>query len=114
MKIFGHMPFSQSTAFTSLMVIAGMLAAAGCSKSNAPALSSQAATQAQTNPAAASNGQPDLAELQRSLIRWIVGNRRMPANFEDFAATAGVKIPPPPPGQKYIITSNMHIQLVSK
>ena len=58
------------------------------------------------------NGEPDLDELNRALIRWVVGNRRPPANFADFAATAGVTIPPAPPGKKYVIAKNMHVQLV--
>jgi hypothetical protein len=65
-------------------------------------------------PLATPTGQPDLAEMNRTMIRWIVGHRRPPANFEEFAATAGVAIPPPPAGQKYIIAKNMHVQLVSK
>ncbi len=108
----------------------------GCSKSPkaaapVPAAPVQDAT-AQTNPAAApsampspapsaaspslttANGSPDLGELNRCLVRWIVKNRRRPANFEDFAATAGVAIPPPPAGQKYILGNNMHIQLVGQ
>lgn len=89
----------------------GTLAVAGCSKSQTPA--TQASAPAQQN-GSVTNGQPDLPALQRTLIRWIVGNRRMPTNFEEFAATAGVTIPPPPPGQKYIITSKMHIQLVNQ
>ncbi len=60
------------------------------------------------------DGQPDLAELNRTLIRWIVAHKRAPASFEDFAATSGVQIPPPPAGKKYIIAKDMHIQLVSR
>ena len=63
---------------------------------------------------AAPNGEPDPGELNRNLIRWIVRNQRRPANFEDFAATAGVVIPPAPAGKKYVIAKNMHIQLVSQ
>ncbi|HET7624665.1 MAG TPA: hypothetical protein VFM25_05310 [Verrucomicrobiae bacterium] len=60
------------------------------------------------------NGEPDLTELDRYLRRWLVQNRRRPANFEEFAATAGITIPPPPPGKKYIITKRMHVQLVNR
>jgi hypothetical protein len=109
-----------------------MIFSTSCSKSKPPA--AQAAVNQdsdQTNPAATvqtsisqpsataapadqPGAQPDLGVLNRALIRWIVGNRRPPANFEDFAATAGVTIPPPPAGKKYIIAKNMHIQLVDR
>jgi hypothetical protein len=57
---------------------------------------------------------PDLAEINRSLIRWIVRNRRRPNSFEDFASSAGAPIPPAPGGKKYIIGANMHVQLVNQ
>jgi hypothetical protein len=60
------------------------------------------------------DGQPDLKALDRCLIHWLMGNRRRPASFEDFAATADAVIPPPPPGKKYVIAKNMHIQLVDR
>ena len=63
---------------------------------------------------AAANAAPDLGQMQRALGMWLVRNRRVPANFDDFAATAGVPIPPPPPGKKYIITKRMQIQLVDR
>ena len=63
-----------------------------------------------TNVAAA----PDLGELNRDLRRWLVRNHRVPASFEDFSATAGVAIPPPPAGKKYVITKNMQILLVDR
>lgn len=108
-----------------LMMAAGWT---GCGKKETPAASApvtQAAPPPQqpaaTPPPAAAaaspmvqNGQPDLAEMNRTLIRWIVRNRRPPANFQDFAATAGVEIPPPPAGKKYVIAQNMHIQLVNQ
>ena len=78
-----------------------------------------APTQAPVNhpavPAAAAQpaAAPDLGELNRGMIRWIVANRRRPHNFEDFAATANMTIPPPPAGKKYVIDSTMHIQLVN-
>jgi hypothetical protein len=68
----------------------------------------------QPAPTVQADGQPDLAALNRALVRWLVGNRRPPKNFEDFAATAGVTIPPPPPGKKFIITKDMHIHLVNQ
>jgi hypothetical protein len=64
-------------------------------------------------PAATPSG-PDLAEINRSLIRWIVRNRRAPANFQEFASSAGAPIPPAPAGKKYIIGGNMHVQLVNQ
>jgi len=60
------------------------------------------------------DGQPDLSALDHTLLRWIVANRRKPASFEQFAATAGVAIPPPPAGKKYFIGKDMHIVLVNR
>jgi len=76
-------------------------------------------TQNQQSPATAhaatapSTG-PDLAEINRTLIRWIVRNRRPPGSFEEFASSAGAPIPPAPAGKKYIIGGNMHVQLVNQ
>lgn len=58
--------------------------------------------------------EPDLKELNRSLLRWILSNRRRPQNFEDFAATANVTIPPPPAGKKYVLGKDMHVLLVDR
>jgi hypothetical protein len=55
-----------------------------------------------------------LANINRTLIRWIIRNKRRPANFEDFAATSGTPIPPAPAGKKYVIAANMHVQLVNQ
>lgn len=117
------------------MLVAGVLLFSGCGKakksaSETPAPAPATETAKQTAPdhlsvlapapgtapavVAAPNGEPDLGELNRNLIRWIVRNQRRPANFEDFAATAGVVIPPAPAGKKYVIAKNMHIQLVSQ
>ncbi len=60
------------------------------------------------------DGAVDMPELQRTVIRWVVSNRRRPNSFEDFAATAGVPIPPPPAGKKYILTRDLHVQLVNR
>jgi hypothetical protein len=37
-----------------------------------------------------------------------------PKNFEEFAASANVPIPPPPPGKKYVIDSLMHVSLTDR
>lgn len=111
------------------LVFTASLFGSGCGKSKQSAqivenqnINSTAADQMPEQPTAATsaavavqpNGEPDLKELNRSLLRWILGNRRRPKNFEDFAATAGVVIPPPPTGKKYIIAKDMHIQLVDR
>ena len=57
---------------------------------------------------------PDLRPLNHALLIWIVHNRRHPAGFEEFAANAGIQIPPPPPGKKYIIDSRGLISLVNR
>ena len=75
-----------------------------------PAIAPQALRQ--PTPVAQPGGQTDMAELNRCLLRWVLANRRRPANFEDFAATAGVQIPPPPAGKKYFLGNDMHIALV--
>jgi hypothetical protein len=59
-------------------------------------------------------GEPDVAELNRDLLRWVLKNKRTPTSFEDFAATSGVSIPPAPPGKKYILAKDMHIKLVQQ
>lgn len=119
-----------------------VVAVSGCSKKETPA--STTATQSVSNqsvasaapirtieqPAAAQNQQssgtaqathtaaapagPDLAEINRTLIRWIVRNRRPPGSFDEFASSAGAPIPPAPAGKKYIIGGNMHVQLVNQ
>lgn len=100
-----------------LALAAGVLIFAGCGKAdkanvNTPAPAPQNVESAATNQVPA--GEPDLAELNRSLLRWVVKNRRPPASFEDFAATSGVTIPPAPPGKKYVLTKDMHIKLVQQ
>jgi len=114
------------------LVLVATLLSVGCKKAKAPAAEAPAPTPAQAKQAEADhmpiaaqpratpaavvqpNGEPDLAELNRSLLRWMMGHRRRPNNFEDFAATAGVAIPAPPAGKKYIIASDMHIKLVNQ
>ena len=63
---------------------------------------------------AQSDGQADLKALNRCLVRWLIANKRRPKDFEDFAATAGMPIPPPPEGKRYVIGKDMHVALVSR
>ena len=118
----GSLPLALGLAF--------ILGACGCGKKAtqevapqpAPATPTQTPAQQPTpqqsqpamQPAAPANNEPDLAELNRNLIRWVVRNKRRPASFEEFAATAGAPIPPPPAGKKYVIAANMHVQLVNQ
>jgi hypothetical protein len=108
---------------TILLLVA--LGVTGCGKKTAqpaaiqPASTIEAPAQAtphaqpSAQPAAQQKGEPDLADINRTLIRWIIRNKRRPASFEDFAATADTPIPPAPAGKKYVIGPNMHVQLVN-
>jgi hypothetical protein len=65
-------------------------------------------------PAAITNSaEPDLVALNQALLGWRLDNHRVPANFEEFAASANITIPPPPPGKKYVINSRGLISLVN-
>lgn len=63
--------------------------------------------------ATATNATVDLRPLNQALMGWVYRNGRRPANFEEFAASAGIQIPPPPPGKKYSITGRGFISLVN-
>jgi hypothetical protein len=65
-------------------------------------------------PATATNAAPDLRAINRALIIWSVHHRRQPSSFEEFAASAGFQIPPPPPGRKYVIDSRGLVSLVNR
>jgi hypothetical protein len=62
----------------------------------------------------ATNASVDLEQLSRELRKWIVRNRRPPKSFEEFAASANVQIPQPPPGKKYAVSKTMHVVLVNR
>jgi len=57
---------------------------------------------------------PDLNVLSMRLRDWIFANGRTPRNFEEFAATAHMQIPPPPAGKKYAITPRMRVVLENR
>ena len=86
--------------------------AAGCGKKSEKPSSS--ATPPWQTTATATNvaGAPNLMELSVDLRRWCARNHRVPASFEEFSATAGVDIPPPPAVKKFVIGGNMQIKLV--
>ena len=65
-------------------------------------------------PVAAPVPVKNASELDRALTNWVARNRRAPRNFEEFAATAGVNIPPPPDGKRYAIDKTGHVVLVKR
>jgi hypothetical protein len=58
--------------------------------------------------------QVDMAGLNRVARFWMLRNRRRPTNWDDFVAHAGVQIPPPPPGKKYVLSKNMRVTLADQ
>ena len=55
---------------------------------------------------------PNLQVLNHELMGWVLQNHRRPKSFEEFAANANVKIPPPPAGKKYTLNGRGFITLV--
>jgi hypothetical protein len=129
------LPICAAVIFANALFVSGciMLAIAlfvsGCSRKASDTSRSPASQDAgDVNPAAVSapsaqpvpgttsvaqaDGQPDLAELNRVARFWMFRNRRRPTDWDDFAAHAGVQIPPAPPGKKYVLGQDMHVTLV--
>ena len=65
-----------------------------------------------TAMAAADKGLPVLQQLNRSVIQYRIQNHRNPTSVEEVAAFAGVQVPPPPPGKKYVFNGRGLIVLV--
>jgi len=63
--------------------------------------------------AANPDGGVDLKALNHAYTGWIVQTRRAPSSFEDYVAQSGVKVPPPPPGKKYVIDKNGFINVAN-
>jgi hypothetical protein len=59
------------------------------------------------------NGEPDLHVLDHSMLRWRFDHGKIPASFAEFAASADVQIPPPPPGKMYTLGQYGHVILVN-
>lgn len=129
------MPTIMNCSKTFAVAIAAAVAVlfCGCGKKKSPDSATPPAAVETASPSAPAPSQPatpqikppgtsltqpdgavDLPELQRTVIRWVVANRRRPNNFEDFAATAGTVIPPPPAGKKFILTKDLHVQMVNR
>ena len=120
-------------AFTGILLalaLTGVLFCTGCGKKKptaaGPTPAEVAATSAVTHepvfapksvaiaPVVTPSGEPDMGELNRCLLRWVLGHRKKPDTFEEFAASANVPIPPAPAGKKYVIDKSMHIVLAKK
>jgi hypothetical protein len=50
--------------------------------------------------------------LNRSVLQYRMQNHRNPTSVEELAAFAGVQVPPPPAGKKYVFNSRGLIVLV--
>jgi hypothetical protein len=58
------------------------------------------------------NGIPVLQQLNRSVLQYRMQNHRNPTSVEELAAFAGVQVPPPPAGKKYVFNGRGLIVLV--
>jgi hypothetical protein len=85
------------------------LTAAGCHKDAGPGTNMVSETQAivPTDPQVVSN----LAALTGILHR-TMNQSRLSGNFDEFVAVSGVEVPPPPAGEKYVISKDWHVVLV--
>jgi hypothetical protein len=52
--------------------------------------------------------------MTRELRRWIVRHQKKPASYEEFAASANLEAPAPPPGKKYALSRDMKVVLVKR
>jgi hypothetical protein len=118
----------------SLICVALVLAVAsfaGCSRKSSDASKTDSAQMVQNlNQASVQPPQPEpasatptvaqpgdqvsLAEINHAARFWMFRNRRRPTDWDDFAAHAGVTIPPPPPGKKYALSRDMRVTLVDQ
>jgi hypothetical protein len=108
------------------LVLAVSAFATGCSKATSPAPappadSTNTAPTASVAPVPVATPQPvatsatdsqhTLQTLNRGLMAWMIKNHRHPQNFEEFAGSATVQIPNPPPGKKYTLNTRGFIIL---
>jgi len=43
----------------------------------------------------------------------MIGAKKLPANFEEFAKGRNLNVPPPPAGKKYAISKQWRVELVN-
>ena len=110
----------------SLLLSAATLGAVSCTREQGapPPGSVSSAAPTATAPMQGAPGAPaptvvvsqtgEPINLDREVRKWILRNQRPPKDFEDFAATAGIEVPPPPPGKKYVIDKTMHVVLAKR
>ena len=109
-----------------------VMGGASCGKKRPPAAHAETsppavapAADADVSPAPASSpptvtiaanpeGGADLKELNRAYVRWVAANHRRPDSFEEFAATPGLQIPPPPAGKKYVFDKSGFINVANR
>jgi hypothetical protein len=60
------------------------------------------------------NGEPDLKQINRAYVGWIMRTQKHAKTFEEFVTASGIQIPPPPAGKKFIIDKRGYIALVSQ
>jgi len=80
----------------------------------APAAQPTAVNPAPAAAANTTNGLPDVRPLNGALMEWVMQNQRRPASFEEFAASANIRIPPLPPGKKYTLNGRGLISIVDR
>lgn len=66
-----------------------------------------------TVPSNANSGLTTLQVLNRAMVNWTMQHHRRPQSFEEFASTANITIPDPPPGKKYAFGGRGWIVLVN-
>ena len=112
--------FWQPVVLGLVLVLPGLLT--GCGRHSEDTSGSAAGTGtvsvAQPPPEARNLAVPDgastddvLRQMNRELLKWIVANKRVPASFEEFVASANLTVPPPPAGKHYVIGSDKKIVL---
>jgi predicted small lipoprotein YifL len=111
-----------------IAIMAAVFLLTGCGKKPETSTSAVQSAPRQTNnqtpavsaPAVASPGQtnvtatPDLKQMTKDVHIWMANRRRIPKDFEEFAASVSIKFPPPPPGKKYALDKAMRVILVNR
>ncbi|HXB58530.1 MAG TPA: hypothetical protein VNU95_03150 [Candidatus Acidoferrales bacterium] len=131
LSIYAVVVFANALFAGGCLMLAIALFDSGCSQKSSTTFSSEANQEVgNTNPAAVTapsaqpvpgtasvvqtDGQPDMAELNRVAKFWMFRNRRRPTSWDDFVANAGVQIPPPPPGKKYVLSQDTRVTLENR